>query len=149
MRKFKVISISLILIAGLLSCGDDSELLSKILINQPILEWGDSMDEIASQMQKYNLINKDDQNLYYAGNGMEHALSYNFVNGQLETSLVIVKADAITQDALEKLLKSYTFIGDQNNVKIYCNESSNTMAAVSTRQVNGVGYYYIGYSRID
>lgn len=149
MKLFKIISLFFIILASLVSCGDDSDLLSKMILNQPTLEWGASMDEIASSMQQYKLINSDAQNLYYAGNGMEHAISYSFVNGQLETCLVTVNSCVITQDALEALLKSYTFIGEQNNVKVYCQESTKTLAAISKRQTSEVEYYYIGYSKID
>lgn len=149
MKLFKIISLCVIVFVSLVSCGDDSDLLSKMIINQPSLEWGASMDEIASSMQQYKLINSDAQNLYYAGNGMEHAISYYFVDGKLETCLVTVSSCVITQDALEALLKSYTFIGEQDNVKIYCKESTKTIAAISKRQTSKAEYYYIGYSKID
>jgi len=149
MKRFKIISFCAIVLVSLVSCGDDSDLISKMNLNQPTLEWGASMDEIASSMQQYKLMNSDTQNLYYAGNGMEHAISYYFVDGKLETCLVTVSSCVITQDALEALLKSYTFIGEQNNVKIYCRESTNTLAAISKRQISGSDYYNIGYSRIE
>ena len=149
MKPYKVIALCAIVLVGLVSCDDDHELLSKLQINQPTLEWGASMEEISSCMQQYELINSDTQNLYYAGNGMEHAISYNFVDGKLETCLVTVSSCVISQDALEALLKSYTFIGVQNNAKIYFNESTKTLAAISMRQISGAEYYYIGYSKID
>ena len=149
MKNYKLISLCIIAFAALLSCGDDSDLMSKLFINQPALEWGASIDEIKSKMQKFELIDSDAQNLYYAGNGIEHAISYYFVNGQLETCLVTINSDVITQDAIEALLKSYTFIGEQNNVKIYCKESTNSLAAISKRKISGTDYYYIGFSRID
>ena len=149
MKRYKIIALCVFVFICLVSCGDDSDLLSKMMINQPVLDWGASMDEIASQMQEYELIKSDSQNLYYAGIGMEHAISYSFVNGQLETCLVTVNSCVITEDALVALLKTYTFLGEYNNVKVYCRESTSTLAAISKHQISGTDYYYyIGYSRI-
>ena len=148
MKRYQLIFLVL-LFAGFLSCGDDSELSSKILINQPDMSWGASMEEIKNKMNGFDLVESDAKNLYYAGNGMEHALSYYFIDGALETSLVTVSADAIAQETLEGFLKSYTFLGEKNNMKVYCKESTKTLAVISNTQISGKKYYYIGYSRIN
>lgn len=148
MKRYQLILLVLVF-AGFLSCGDDSELSSKILINQPLQSWGASMEDIKSQMKSFDLVESDAQNLYYSGSGIEHALSYYFVDGELETSLVTVSADVISQETLEGFLKSYTFLGIKNDMKVYCKESSKTLAVISSKQISGKKHFYIGYSRIN
>ncbi|MBP3738096.1 MAG: hypothetical protein J6I72_03495 [Muribaculaceae bacterium] len=149
MKRLYVIIFSAILFASLLSCGDDSELMSKVFINQPDLTWGAPMDAIESKMQKFELIDSDAQNLYYAGGGMEHAISYYFVDGKLDASLVTVSADKVSLEALESLLKTYTHLGEYSGANVYCKESTNTLAVISKKKINGNDWLYIGYSRIE
>ena len=148
MKRNKIIGLLIIILVGFVSCNDDSDNSTK-LINQPILKWGASIDEINSRMKSFNLIESDAQNLYFAGQGLEHAISYYFVDGKLETALVTVCAENITQKALENLLNSYTYLGEQNNLSIYRQESAKTLAVISMKQVENVDYYYIGFSRTD
>ena len=148
MKRNKIIGLLIIILVGFVSCNDDSDNSTK-LINQPILKWGASIDEINSRMKSFNLIESDAQNLYFAGQGLEHAISYYFVDGKLETALVTVCAENITKKALENLLNSYTYLGEQNNLSIYCQESAKTLAVISMKQVENVDYYYIGFSRTD
>lgn len=136
---------------ALAGCSDNEneQKISIIAGNVVCTQWGTPMSQVQQQMENSELIQQwDDGFICYEGNEPVSTISYQFDDSDLlEATLLVYPTEYITIEDLLSGLAGYEYWGRMsNNVEVYINRRSNTLATIGTRTSNDVSYYTVGYT---
>lgn len=111
--------------------------------------WGASQDDIKAEMEGYILKKEDENFLYYYKDKWDQIVSYEFYDGKLCTTVLMIKNDRILETEMLNFIAEYTEIGKVDNSVLYYNEDKNTIATYSQNMVNASTYLTIGFTQLD
>lgn len=129
---------------------NDTEQVKELLSNVST-SWGASRATIQRQMNGYTTMVEEDDFLKYTNGDKTLYLSYEFTNDSLQASLVLLPQTDGTETStnIPMNIDQYTYIGETGGASIYAEESSNTMVAVLSRDLEGQKYMAYGFTPIE
>lgn len=152
MNKYIFIIVSVINIALFLFCGcsDDSENLQEMIPSSMVCtEWGASMSEVMDYMSDYEMNSMEDDFICYNGKNDVQTISYQFDEGILQASLVLIPEENMSLEDLKYSFSKYEYLGEKNGLDIYVNEITNTMVTIGTKINGNNTYYSVGYVELN
>ena len=122
--------------------------------NKPLIvhissNWGASKDDIKAEMEGYILKKEDENFLYYYKDKWDQIVSYEFYDGKLCTTVLMIKNDRISELGMLDFITEYIEIGKVDNSVLYYNEDNNAIATYSQNMINASTYLTIGFTRLD
>ena len=119
--------------------------------NTPCIQWGLSKSQIEQQMSNFNLLMSllDGENtLVYDGKDIESLISYEFKSNKLCASNVFIKKDLVSLTEISLLFNDYSKLSEFEDIT-YINEIKNTVAEISTIEINNKQYYCISWGDLN
>ena len=116
----------------------------------PCIVWGISKSDLKDRMENKASFQKEDMEyLYYIGENLEITYVYEFQNGALCTSLIMIPKILFSSSVLDSIFKEYIYLGIINDKSVYINEKENTIATSSSVVYNNNSYYTIGWTQLN
>lgn len=147
---FNIVSVISIVLFLFWGCSDDSEdSQEKIPSSMVCTEWGASMSAVMDYMSDYEMYSMEDDFICYNGKNDIKTISYQFDEGILQASLVLIPEENMSLEDLEYTFRKYEYLGEKNGLDIYVNETTSTMVTIG-KKINGNNTYYsVGYVELN
>ncbi len=110
------------------------------------LDWGCTQEDVESGMSNCKINYSNENIMVYYGWEDFFRISYQFDNGRLQASLILININK--DDAIKKLYEGYLYIGEFNGIHIYLNETENVFSTLEQQTHDGKDYYAVGYTSI-
>ena len=149
LRTIQVMVMAIVITMVGCSNNEDEQRPIAVVGNEVCTQWGNPISQVLQQMENFELMQQgDDGFICYKGNEPISTISYQFDDSELlETTLLMYPTEYITMEELLSSLSEYEYWGQMNNnVEIYINRQSNTLATIGTNTVNNISYYTVGYT---
>ncbi len=145
----KQIGFILICVLALVLSGcNNEEIRGQINDNVVCKQWGCSQGEVELHMANFKQQTAENGFVSYFGFGNFKRISYQFEEGLLQASMIIVPEEETSPEAIDDLFRNYVCLGEMNGATIYINEKENTFSTVVKKIKNGESYYSIGYTKL-
>lgn len=134
-------------------CGDSS-IEDEILNNETnnlflYSEWGASKEQVKEIMAEYTLDNEEEDFLYFSNIKTSEIISYEFYEGKLCTSLLMIDEQKIDDSVILNIVSEYKEIGGIADRVIYLNEGENTLATYGLEIDDNTTYMTLGLTQLD
>lgn len=99
------------------ACRDDENIESPFDFNKPCLQWGADMQTVKEYMDGFVLEKETSSELHYVGQDTEKTISYHFIDGNLNTSVIILDEDMVKSNLATTIYKGY--INEEDDQQIF------------------------------
>jgi len=142
-----IITITLFAFYG---CSDDSDESNETISSNTVCtKWGASKSEVMDYMKNYELKAMEDGFICYIGKNDIQTVSYHFEDDRLQASLVLIPEGNTSLEKLKSSFSKYEYLGEEDEMDIYVNETTNTMVTIGKKDKDDNTYFAIGYVVID
>lgn len=117
------------------------------LYDDPCMQWGASTSAVNSFMKGYEMLQQDENIVYYSGNGVAEMYAYLFENGKLSMSCVFLNADQYYSTLHSFLAERYEFLGqdDEDYSLYYISMDKELAIMVELFEISGTAYAEVFY----
>lgn len=117
------------------------------LYDDPCMQWGASTSVVNSFMKGYAMLQQDEDDVIYSGNGVAEMYAYSFENGELISSYVFLNADKYYSTLHSFLAERYVFLGqdDEDYALYYISMDKKLAVVVELAEVSNVNYAVVFY----
>lgn len=142
--KSLIMTICVCVVTLMASCSDEpaseQERIDQML-HSISTDWGCSKTDITKHMKGYVLDYEDNEIMIYAEPTTNQFISYNFVDGRLSASTLLISA--VKESVLKSMIKGpYEYIGEVEGCSVYANTADNILASLwtSVDEYSAIGY---------
>ncbi len=151
--KLGAITISAIILSVCIGCTKDefdSENPSNSTKNVYLsTDWGATPEDVIESMKGYVLDEENENYLYFSKRKSSQIIAYEFYEGKLRTSLLMIPEDKTTDDAMLKLVSGYTEVGTLDDKRIFSNEGKNTLVSYCLETDGDITYAALGLTQLE
>lgn len=119
------------------------------LVVQLCSDWGMSKAQVKSAMVGYTLKREEENSLYFYKDNWSQLVSYEFYEGGLCTSLLMIKKEVIKESDFLDFVTGYQNVGMLDGEALYCSEDKNAVATYSQNRVSASTYLTLGITQLD
>lgn len=117
---------------------------------QPCITWGISKSDLKEKKTKeFSLQKEESEYLYYVKGNLGTTYTYEFQDGVLCTSLIMIPSTLLSTSTFNSIFEEYIDLGEINGKSVYINEKKNTIATSSIVTNSNNSYYAIGWTQLD
>lgn len=127
------------------SCNNE-EIEPTFQFNKPCLEWGTDIQSVKKYMNGFDLYKETGSELHYYGSETEKAISYHFLEGKLNTSVVILNECMAKDSPTNTIYKG--FKNEDGDLQTFINMENNTMGYTKVLTINGEEYLVVSWTEV-
>lgn len=118
------------------------------ILEQVITDWNSSPSEVGKKMSKFTKSFETDEFIKYTSPDNTYFISYDFKDGKLRSSLLLIPYNSEKIKQQDFNFKNYEYLGENDGAKVYANDKDNTFIFSLTRNLDGEDYLAFGFSPI-
>lgn len=114
---------------------------------KPCLKWGTDIQSVKEHMNGFELYKETSSELHYVGGETEKTISYHFIEGKLNTSVVVLNEYMVKDSPANTIYKGYK--NEDGDLQTFINIENNTMGYTKIHTIDEEKYIVVSWTEVS